>query len=379
MTASIRSRRFALLAALLLPAAFTRNTLAAEPPQGEGAPPGGQRGRSPNVGAHSTAAEPPVSALVQTAPLQRGELLHTLRAYAVVRVPASQSRNLTFQHPLQVQSLTAHVGQAVRKGQVLATLRSDAASTLAYTQAQTAVDFTRSDLARVSQLKAQQLATQAQVDAARKALADAQAGLRSLQQQGAGQVAVRVIAPFDGIVLAVPAAPGDLLAAGSPLLQLGRNGALQALAGVPPEDAASIQPGQPVTLHSVFDAARTWQGRIVSIGAAINPKTQRLDVWIALPPQNGLPPAGTSVQADVVLGRWRGWVVPRDAVLRDQRGAYVFQDDNGSARRVPVQVAIDSGLKTGITGALNPALPLVIAGNYELREGMALRTSGSGR
>ncbi len=323
----------------------------------------------------SRAAEPAISALVQTAPLQRGELLHTLRAYAVVQVPASQTQALTFQHAMQVQTVAVHAGQAVRKGQLLATLRGDASSTLAYTQAQTAVSFAQGELDRMTALKAQQLATQAQVDAARRALLDAQAQLRSLQQQGAGQPETRVVAPIDGIVLAVSAAPGDLLAAGSPLLQLGRNGSLQALAGVAPEDAARLQPGQSARLTAVFDPAQHWQGTIRSIGAAINPKTQRLDVQIALPAQANLPAAGTSVQADMVLGRWRGWVVPRDAVLQDERGAYVFQDDKGRARRVPVRIAIESGLQTGITGAIDPALPLIVVGNYALRDGMALRVT----
>lgn len=322
------------------------------------------------------AADPAVSALVHTAPLQRGELLHALRAYAVVQVPASQTQALSFQHPMQVQSIAVHAGQAVRKDQWLATLHTDASSTLAYAQAQTAVSFAQGELDRMTALKAQQLATQAQVDAARKALFDAQAQLHSLQQQGAGQAQTRVVAPLDGIVLGVSAAPGDLLAAGSPLLQLGRAGSLQALAGVPPEDATRLQPGQAVRLSAVFDPAQHWQGTIRSVGAAINPKTQRLDVLIALPAQASLPVAGTSVQADMVLGRWRGWVVPRDAVLQDTRGSYVFQDAQGKALRVPVHIAIESGLQTGLTGALDPKLPLVVAGNYELRDGMALRVAG---
>ncbi|MDD4887570.1 MAG: efflux RND transporter periplasmic adaptor subunit, partial [Thiomonas sp.] len=272
------------------------------------------------------AADSTLSAQVQTTRLQRGELLHTLRTYAVVQVPASQTQAITFQHAMQVQTVAVHVGQAVRKGAVLATLRSDASTALAYSQAQTAVSFAQGERDRMIALKSQQLATQAQVDVARKALTDAQAQLHSLQQQGAGQAATRVLAPQDGIVLAVNAAPGDLLAVGSPLLQIGRGGSLQALAGVPPEDAHRLKPGQPVQLTSVFDPAQHWQGVIRSVGAAINPKTQRLEVQIALSAQATLPAAGTSVQADMVLGRWRGWVAPRDAVLQDERGAFVFQD-----------------------------------------------------
>lgn len=325
------------------------------------------------------AAESVLSAQVQTAPLQRGELLHTLHAYAVVQVPASQTRTITFQQAMQVQDMAVQTGQSVRKGTLLATLRSDANTALAYSQAQAAVSFAQGELDRATALKAQQLATQSQLDAAHKALTDAQARLRSLKQQGAGKAVTSVLSPLDGIVLAVNAAPGDQLAAGKPLLRLGRNGSLQALAGVPPEDAARLQTGQPVQLISVFDPKQHWLGRIRSVGAAINPKTQRLDVQITLLPQGNLPPAGTSVQADIVLGRWRGWVVPRDAVLQDTHGAFVFQDAQGKALRVAVQIALESAQQSGITGALNPRLPLVVAGNDVLRDGMPLRVAGAGR
>jgi RND family efflux transporter MFP subunit len=320
-----------------------------------------------------------VSAAVVTAPLQRGELLHTLRAFATVQVPTSATQTVTFPRPLRVLAVDVHPGQAVRRGQTLALLAADAASSLAWAQAQNAVRFARDELDRQLALQAQQLATQSQVDAARKALADAQAQLQALQQQGAGQAQTAVTAPFDGVVLAVSAAPGDVLAAGSPLLQLGRAGSVQAAASVPPEDAARLQPGQAVRLTAVFDPQRQWLGTLRSVGAAVDAKTQRLPLLIALPAQPAPPPAGTALQADIVLGRWRGWVVPRDAVLQDAHGAYVYQDDHGKARRVPVHIALDAGLQTGITGPVDPALPLVVQGNDVLRPGMGLRVQGGGR
>ena len=75
------------------------------------------------------------------------------------------------------------------------------------------------------------------------------------------------------------------------------------------------------------------------------------------------------------LQSWAGWVVPRQAVLQDPSGqAYVFQDDHGLARRVNVRIEADQGERSAISGPLRASLPLVVLGNYEVHDGMALRT-----
>lgn len=73
-------------------------------------------------------------------------------------------------------------------------------------------------------------------------------------------------------------------------------------------------------------------------------------------------------------------VVPRAAVLSDRKGTYVFQvTPKHTAQRVDVVVRVESGNRYGVDGPLDAAEPLVVTGNYELRNGMAVRMAGGAR
>ncbi|NOY44463.1 MAG: HlyD family efflux transporter periplasmic adaptor subunit, partial [Deltaproteobacteria bacterium] len=57
----------------------------------------------------------------------------------------------------------------------------------------------------------------------------------------------RLEAPFDGVVAARWADPGDLAVPGKPILAVARNGALRVRAQLPVEDLAVLAVGQRVT------------------------------------------------------------------------------------------------------------------------------------
>ena len=321
-------------------------------------------------------AAPAVSALVQVAPLRQGRLAQTVHALGSVTTASSQNLAIAFPRQVQVRQVLVRIGQRVKQGQPLLTVQTAPGADLAYTQARNAVRYAQADLQRVQQLASQQLATEMQVNAARKALADAQAQLAAAQQQGMGRGARQTTAPFAGVVTAVQTTPGALLAAGSAALTLAPAAGLQAVVGVTPEVAAALVAGQPARLQPVFDPDKTDMATVLSIAGVVDPQSHLVNVTLALSPQTaGLLP-GLAVQAQMDLRHWRGWVVPRQAVLRDASGqAYVFQDDRGKARRVNVKIELDQGERTGISGPLNPGLPLVVLGNDELRPGMALRVA----
>jgi hypothetical protein len=63
-------------------------------------------------------------------------------------------------------------------------------------------------------------------------------------------------------------------------------------------------------------------------------------------------------------------------VLSDQSGSYVFRVVNGKAQRVAVKPALESQGWIGIAGGLSAGDPVVTLGNYELKNGMAVRAAG---
>jgi hypothetical protein len=69
-------------------------------------------------------------------------------------------------------------------------------------------------------------------------------------------------------------------------------------------------------------------------------------------------------------------VLPRQAVLSDDRGSYVFQVADGRAHRVDVQAKQDGAKEVGVSGPIRPELRVVVLGNYELQDGMKVREGG---
>ena len=69
--------------------------------------------------------------------------------------------------------------------------------------------------------------------------------------------------------------------------------------------------------------------------------------------------------------------MPRAAVLKDDKGAYVFQiTPQNKARRVAVVTQVESGDRYGVDGYIDASQGLVVSGNYELKDGMTVRAGG---
>jgi RND family efflux transporter MFP subunit len=242
---------------------------------------------------------------------------------------------------------------------------------MAYQQARQAVRFANGEIQRIEELVGQQLATQSQLASARKTLKDAQAALRAQERVGAGKSLETVVAPFDGVVLAVQAAQGDRMAARAPVLQIARSGKLRVLLGIEPEEVRRVRTGMTVHVAPVFGADADFTGRVTQVFGMINPQTQLVDVQVSVQGDGLIP--GTRVQARIEVSRQEEWVVPRSAVLSDDQGSYLFQVANGKARRVKVTTGLETQKITAVNGNFDPQLPVVRMGNYELRDGMNVR------
>jgi RND family efflux transporter MFP subunit len=324
----------------------------------------------------SPAPAPAPSALVKTARLQQLAMTDVLTAFG--EVTTGQVVAISFPRAGQVSRLLVVVGQRVRQGAPLVTLTSDPTARLAYTQAQTAVSFAQGEVRRVGELFALQLATQSQADAARRALQDAEASLAVQRQLGGAVGTATVSAPFDGVVTAVPAAQGDRIQPGGVIVELGPVDVLRVRLGVEPDDSHLVRVGTPVTLALLDDSTKSVSASIAESQGLVDPKTQLIDA-VAVVPASGatfLVP-GMHVRATLTVGRHPSWAVPRAAVLTDGAGAYVFQVAQGKAHRVAVTPGTESAGLVAIGGALDPALPVVVLGNYELQDGMPVREGGA--
>jgi hypothetical protein len=109
------------------------------------------------------------------------------------------------------------------------------------------------------------------------------------------------------------------------------------------------------------------------VGQSIDPQSRLLPAQVELPASaSATLLAGTTVTAQIDAGDFRAWTVPRNAVLHDDQGDYLFQVHGGHAKRVDVTVRSPDGDTVGVQGSIDPQAPIVVLGVYELGDGDAV-------
>ena len=323
--------------------------------------------------AHALLAADLPTVSVETVVLKQQQMANTISGYGVLSPDIGSLESISLPRPGQIVALLVSPGQLVKKGAPLLEFATGADAALGYRQALHAVEFASSEVARIEQLLSQQLATQSQLAAGKKALADAESALRAQEKIGASRALEKVRAPFDGVVMSLQAGQGERLAAGASALQLARAGGQRVVMGVEPDEVSQVRPGMKVSVAPVFDSERKVPGRVTQVFGMINPQTQFVDVLVEVP--GGGLMAGMRVHAEIQVNLDNQWVVPRSAVLRDKDGAYIFQVRDGKARRVNVQTGLQRDGLIAVQGAFVASEPVVSLGNYELKDGMGVRGS----
>jgi len=319
---------------------------------------------------------PAPSVLIETAAPREQVLKRTVQGYGIVATSEDAVIGVSFLHPGQISRLRVRPGEVVKAGEVLLELSTDPSATLGYQTAVAALDFAKRDLARTKTLLAQHLATNAQLAAAQKAVEDAIAAVEVQRKLGNDRNTEVITAPFNGYVTALTVALGDRVQPNTTVLKLAPTDRVQVTVGLQPEDAARVQAGMAAEVVPVFTPDSRLSGVVRSATGTINPATKRVDVWVELLAAEQELVPGTAVSVEIVLEQHIGWVVPRDAVLRDGKGDYIFQVTGSKAERVPVKTGIETDKYTEIIGHIDTRRPIVTVGNYELQDGMAVREGG---
>lgn len=320
-------------------------------------------------------------ALVQTQLPVKKTLTDTLTAYGSIQNPPQAIYNVSLPQAGQITAIYVSPGQSVRKGQALLTVKTDPQLIMNTAQAQSAVVFAQGERQRTASLLNARLATQSQLAAAEKALTDAKAALQALQQQGGARETQTIHAAADALVNSMSNQVGDRVAAATTIMQLGKTAMPQAMIGIAPEMLDRVRAGLPVTIRPALSVAQTesLQGTIIRTDGVINAQTGRVDIPVQLKQRlSGRWHIGVPIKAVLQLDsvqhkNQNGWAVPRNAVLKDRQGSYIYQVKSNRAVRVPVQLGVQTNKESMIYGPVDPNVKIVTLGNYTLEDGMRVR------
>lgn len=326
------------------------------------------------AGTALAAAQDGASVAVQLTQLRRGSLPLTVTAYGSVQVDRAARHSMTAPLAGIVEEVDVRQGQEVSDGAPLLRLDPSPQTAADYAKARAALQVAKQLVQRTRTMLGQHLATQQQLADAEKSQADAAAALAALAAVGAGGPQV-LRAPFRAIVDAVSTSPGTIVAPGTALLDLVRPNRLVLEVGVVPQQALAVRQGQAVRIVPL-GAIDAVAAAVTLSERAVDPRTGLVPVEIAVPADRFLP--GETAQADITVGAATGYVVPHAAILVDHRGApFVVQAPGMVAKTVPVRILAADGEQDVIAGRLDPAAPLVLAGNHQLHDGLKVRLAGS--
>lgn len=326
-------------------------------------------GSGPSATDSAVAATPGVLVGVQR--VERGGAPDWVTAYGSAAPTVAGTGTVSVAQAGQVIRLAATPGAAVRFGQVLAVFSTDPSVISGYQQAVTSLATARAQRATTAQLLAQQLATRDQLTQADKAVADTQAALAALRQQGAGQPTRTLTAPFAGVVTAVSVAQGDRTQPGAPLMTVVRSGSIVATVGLNPAQASRVRAGQRARV-SRLDGGPGMPARVVRIDGVLNPRTRLIDVDLSVPTGAVLP--NEAVRGDIAVGLASGWLVPHRALVTANGPPRVFQVVAGKAHAVDVTLLLPGEQVDVVAGPIDPSRPLIVDGAYQVEDGAAVRT-----
>lgn len=310
------------------------------------------------------------SVQVQVTKLRKGALPKTVTVFGKVEAGAGMQEDVTAPSTAIIESIFVKLGEPVNAGTALVRLGPTPQTAAAYKKAVSALNNARDLLQRTKALLAQHLGTRQQVEDAHKALSDAEASLNALRAEGADTPKI-LSASSRGVVTRVSATPGAIVSPGAALLSIAHTSGLVLRAGAVTEQAEAIDKGDTAIVSALgTDDARS--GTVLLRGSIVDANTGLVPIEIALPPSNFL--AGQTARARIITGAVEGYIVPHEAVLVNEHGApYVVQAKDMIAHEVLVKVLLGAGSQDVIAGPLDPQAPVVLAGNYQLKDGMPVR------
>jgi hypothetical protein len=147
--------------------------------------------------------------------------------------------------------------------------------------------------------------------------------------------------------------------------------------GIEPSEQGKIKLGLPVDLESVLPERKPVETKVKGVGGAIDPKTKLL-FSIDLSEAKAIP--GESLKVKIRVGKFEGWVVPRDSVKFDKKGASVFQVDDDHAKKIKASTSSDLAMRSARSTAIStPKGRSCLLAIIRLRTGMLSHRRGRRR
>lgn len=185
--------------------------------------------------------------------------------------------------------------------------------------------------------------------------------------------------PMNGVITDRPLYPGEMAAAGTPLLTVMDTSSVIAKAHIPQSDAAALKVGDKgtMTVPGIDDPI---EGKVTVISPALDPNSTTVEVWLeAKNPKHALKP-GTSVQISLTAQTIKdALVIPSSAVIStpDGNSAVMLAGADGRAHQKIVKVGIRNGNDVQIIDGVAASDKVVASGAYGLPDNTKIKVEAA--
>ncbi|MET0267756.1 MAG: efflux RND transporter periplasmic adaptor subunit [Duganella sp.] len=292
----------------------------------------------------------------------------------------------------KIVSRKVDVGTEVKRGQVLMQLDpqdlqlSQAQALASLRSAETSRDLARADVQRYRELRSKNFVSQAVLDEKESSLTAAQASVDAQQALYRGQSNqagyATLTADVDGVVTQIDAEVGQVVAAGTPVVQLAKHGEKEIVIGLPENKVETLRQIKDVQVRLWADPAQAVAGKIREISPVADPATRTYTAKVTIP--DSLKEARLGMTAVVQFASKTPQPqikVPLTALFHEKNATSVWVVENGAVRLVPVTVVTADGnqlvLASNVANSVKPGQSVVTAGVNLLKPGQKVKILGS--
>ena len=301
-------------------------------------------------------------------------------------VRARYESTLGFRVPGKLTRRHVDVGMPVKAGQLLAELDpkdlllSQSAAQAQVAAARAQAEVAELDYRRVKDLLAKGFISKAEYDRqetqlkATKAQAEAVVAQAAVQANQTGYA--RLVADVDGVVIAVLAEAGQVVAAGQPVLQIARDGAVEVASAIPEDRVATLKVGMPITVSLWSQGTKSYPGRIRELSSAADPLARTYAVRVAVDEPPAEMKLRMTASVSIPLSGLQDRIhLPAPAMVTDgaKAGVWVVEPKGSTVQFRPVEFAGVEGNEVLVAAGLAPGDVVVTAGASFLHAGQKVR------
>jgi membrane fusion protein, multidrug efflux system len=297
-------------------------------------------------------------------------------------VQARVESQLGFRVSGKIQQRKVDVGSLVKPGQVLMQLDPQDLQ-LAQTQAQANLKAAQSnyelagfELKRYEDLRKTNAISQSALDAKKTAFDAAKASWEQAQaafKTSSNQSGyATLVADVAGVVTAINAEVGQVVAAGTPVVQVAKAGELEVVVGVPENSVDLVTRANDVQIRLWADKRTALPGKIRELSPMADPATRTFTAKVTItdPQQAQRIKLGMTASVQFAVNTPGAFVkVPLTALYQSKGATSVWIVEQGKVKLVPVQVVGVNGNDILLSDGVSAGQTVVTAGVHVLNPG----------